>query len=421
MAGSERVTLDGKLLSPGKEYEIDHREGSIQLPDESALLPESSLEVYYVALPSADAGPDFRLKPGRGDPELRWLSIHIGVRERRSIMTSPASPAVEFSYHKTGTIRASEAGTARPWEKKNSPEEESLNRAVRFMVANQGEKAIEEFQSFIRQFPRSPEVPRTQYCIALCRYNLRQFARAAELFESCTRSYPDSGFAADALFYLADSHYNLGNFEKSVKGFDTLIGRYPKGGKVEEALFTKAWALLDLREKEKAAEAFQRLIREYPDGRFAPGARAALEDLRSPKSDSPEVRREYYDARKSFEEALERRQASVPKTIVPAEGVIARKDFEKASAVRDKAKREKDRKLYRAAAERFVNLIERYPGSVFTLEAYIQASACYEAAGEPEQADVLYEKIINASRRGGIVLPPELEPTWPVWPGKKKK
>ncbi len=386
--GSERVIVNGDTLSRNTDYRIDYNKGRITFSSShtaSIHAHHANIEVSYeeLAARTGDAA-----SPGSGNREAVAVAVNPG---------------------ETGEGNASEDESFR----------EALNLVTLKHDHSQG--TIDRFQRFIERYPRSARVPEAKYYIAFCRYNLRQFREAVTLFESFLQKYPDHEFAPEALFHLADSQCNLGNFKEAVKGFDALMERYPGSKKAEESLFTKGWTLLDLREKEKAVETFNRLIGEYPNGRFASGARSALEDLRSPKGDSPEALREYDDARKSFEKALERREgtSAAPVTIVPASSpapsaVQARKEFGKACATYDRAKQKKNRTLYCAAVEQFLKVIKRYPGTAVTLEAYIRAMACYEAAGEGKRVDELHGKFLDASREGGIVLPPVMDPLYPA-------
>lgn len=111
------------------------------------------------------------------------------------------------------------------------------------------QNALEEFEKFIKEFPKSKYRPQAeakiQQCIeSLARnqmeigkfyFRISSFQSAIVRFQELMAAYPDQPFLDEVLFLLGESFYNEQNFEKAKENYHELIRKYPRSEYVVEA------------------------------------------------------------------------------------------------------------------------------------------------------------------------------------------
>lgn len=95
--------------------------------------------------------------------------------------------------------------------------------------------AINAFQSFLGQHPKSPLAHRALYWIGDSWFNLRDFKSAIASQQKLMAAYPDSASAPDALLNIASSQAELGDNAAARKTMDALVVRYPASEAAEKA------------------------------------------------------------------------------------------------------------------------------------------------------------------------------------------
>jgi outer membrane protein assembly factor BamD len=111
------------------------------------------------------------------------------------------------------------------------------------------QNALEEFESFIKKFPKSKYLPqaemkrkqcleslaRNQMEIAKFYFRTSSFHSAITRFQQLMSTYPDQPFLDEVLFLLGESFYNEQNFEKAKLNYQELIRKFPRSEFVKEA------------------------------------------------------------------------------------------------------------------------------------------------------------------------------------------
>jgi len=111
------------------------------------------------------------------------------------------------------------------------------------------QNALEEFEKFIKEFPKSKylsqaEEKRKQCLESLARnqmeigkfyFRTSSFHSAITRFQQLMSAYPDQPFMDEVLFLLGESFYNEQNFEKAKLNYQELIRKYPRSEFVKEA------------------------------------------------------------------------------------------------------------------------------------------------------------------------------------------
>jgi outer membrane protein assembly factor BamD len=111
------------------------------------------------------------------------------------------------------------------------------------------QNALEEFEKFLKEFPKSKyrplaEVKRKQCLESLARnqmeigkfyFRTSSFHSAITRFQQLMSTYPDQPFMDEVLFLLGESFYNEQNFEKAKQNYQELIRKFPRSAFVQEA------------------------------------------------------------------------------------------------------------------------------------------------------------------------------------------
>ena len=118
--------------------------------------------------------------------------------------------------------------------------------------------------------------PPADYLKAFGLYSANNFPAAIEAFESFFKNNPRSDYAANALYWIGECHYTLSDLPKAKEAFLKVSESYPKSSKTPDALLKLGYTLSALNEKEKAAGIFERIITSYPSSTAAIKARERL-------------------------------------------------------------------------------------------------------------------------------------------------
>jgi tol-pal system protein YbgF len=98
---------------------------------------------------------------------------------------------------------------------------------------------------------------------------------AVDGFEAYIRDFPKSDTADDAQLLIGRSYVNAAKYDKAVEAFDKLIRAYPSSNSVPDAYYLKGLALRTLKQTERACEAFDYVVKTYPDSNAGGLARQA--------------------------------------------------------------------------------------------------------------------------------------------------
>ena len=111
------------------------------------------------------------------------------------------------------------------------------------------QNALEEFEKFIKTYPKSKYRPlaqekrrqsleslaRNQMEIGKFYFRTSSFQSAINRFQQLMSAYPDQPFLDEVLFLLGESFYNEQNFEKAKLNYQELIRKFPRSEFVQEA------------------------------------------------------------------------------------------------------------------------------------------------------------------------------------------
>ena len=111
------------------------------------------------------------------------------------------------------------------------------------------QNALEEFDDFLKKFPKSKYRPkalarkrkcleslaRNQMEIGKFYFRTSSFQSAIVRFQQLMEAYPDQPFLDEVMFLLAESYYNEQNFNEARLKYKELIDKFPRSEFVKEA------------------------------------------------------------------------------------------------------------------------------------------------------------------------------------------
>jgi tol-pal system protein YbgF len=124
--------------------------------------------------------------------------------------------------------------------------------------------------------------PRRMYDTAWSDYTSGQWGLAIQGFEAYIENFPRSELTDDASFYIGQTHFAEGSFEDAVAAFEQVLLNYPDGNIVPEASYKRGLALDRLGQTDRARQAFERVAENYSDHMMAILAQQALDRLSQP-------------------------------------------------------------------------------------------------------------------------------------------
>lgn len=125
----------------------------------------------------------------------------------------------------------------------NMTPQEHLDYAMGLYNDEDYQDALTEFQAIVLQYPGNAVSDDAEYYLGMTQYKREQYILAAYEFSKLIRNMPASEFVPKAQFMLADCYYQLSpNYsldqaytKKAIQEFQAFIDFYPTNEKVHEA------------------------------------------------------------------------------------------------------------------------------------------------------------------------------------------
>jgi tol-pal system protein YbgF len=102
---------------------------------------------------------------------------------------------------------------------------------------------------------------------------------AREQFEAFLKKYPKSQIADNAQFWIGETYYREKWYEKAILEYQKVIENYPKGNKVQASLLKQGLAFFNLGDKSNSRLILKELVKKYPNSNEAKIARQKLKDI----------------------------------------------------------------------------------------------------------------------------------------------
>lgn len=304
-----------------------------------------------------------------------------------------------------------------------SPQEAQIiyRDAANFQNNGAFDLASEEWERFLKRFPKDPLAAKAQHYLGVCNLQLKDYAKAAGAFQTVVNEHPKFEAIQDSYLNLGWCQYTLGGqgvegmYAKSAETFTALLKNHPDGKYSDQALFFLAEAEYHQGRKKEATESYAKLVAAHPSSPLRNDALYAL-------GVSYEELGQYAKAGSVYDTFLKEATTSPlagevrmrkAETILQAgEYAEAAELFAQVAAEPDFASA--DHALYRQAfclskldqfakaAELYAKIATDYPRSAYASEAALSAGRGFYRADQTAEATKWFQVVLD---RGGKDAP----------------
>ncbi len=109
----------------------------------------------------------------------------------------------------------------------DSNEENSYSEAFTLLKQGQHKDAVENFRTFLQQYPSSQYADNAQYWLGESFYTRRKFEMAITEYKTLLSQYPESGKASHAQLKIGYCYHELGQVDFAQGELEDLIAQYP--------------------------------------------------------------------------------------------------------------------------------------------------------------------------------------------------
>ena len=122
--------------------------------------------------------------------------------------------------------------------------------------------------------------PKTAYIACYKFFKDGQYAKAREEFQKFLKQYPKTTYSDNAQFWIGETWYVEEKYEKAIVEYEKVIKGFPTGDKVPYALLKQGMSFQKLGDKASAKIVYQQIVKKYPQTNQAKAARAKLSELK---------------------------------------------------------------------------------------------------------------------------------------------
>jgi TolA-binding protein len=283
--------------------------------------------------------------------------------------------------------------------------------------------AVDEWQKFLKDFPKDPLAPKAQHYLGVCLMQQKKFPEAIAAFDVVRKEYPKFELLEDSLLNLGWSQYQLASkgdaaqFPQAAATFTEQIDKFPKGKLVDQAFYFLGEANYQQGKKAEAVAAYERLVKEQEKSSLRCDALYALGVAQEELSHFPQAG-EAYDAYLKecgkSDLAAEVRMRKAETQLQAGDYAAAVTGFAEAAAVKDFPLA--DHALYRQAfclakldkfaeaGDLYAKVAQSFPDSprVNAAEAALAAGRAYYRAEKLDDAANWFNRALTA---GGASAP----------------
>ncbi len=145
---------------------------------------------------------------------IKPVETYVAQQENNSSSVEDSSPSVN-------------APEQAPEIAPDSNEENSYSEAFTLLKQGQHKDAVENFRTFLQQYPSSQYADNAQYWLGESFYTRRKFEMAITEYKTLLSQYPDSGKASHAQLKIGYCYDELGQADFAQGELEDLIARYP--------------------------------------------------------------------------------------------------------------------------------------------------------------------------------------------------
>ena len=147
--------------------------------------------------------------------------------------------------------------------------------AAKFQNGAKFEIAVEEWETFQKEFQEDPLAPKAIYYLGICALQLQQYDKAANAFEFTATRYAQHASTESALFYwgrtryaqassLPDLKQKQAQLKTAIGAFEKQLAAHAKGSLADQALYLMGESHYGLGDKPAAIKSYQTVVTGFP-------------------------------------------------------------------------------------------------------------------------------------------------------------
>lgn len=116
----------------------------------------------------------------------------------------------------------------------NSPLREHNHLILGFALMERGDalSTLQTLQGFIREYPKSPEIPHVREAVAEALVILRKYDEAAGEYAQIIRDYPKTDHSREARYRMGDVAFAKGDYSGAIRAYEEAIKELPQQEKI---------------------------------------------------------------------------------------------------------------------------------------------------------------------------------------------
>ncbi len=131
--------------------------------------------------------------------------------------------------------------------------------------------AVEEWEKFLKKFPKDPLAAKAQQYLGVCNLQLKHYDKAAAAFQAVITNYPKFDAIQDAYLNLGWCQSSLagqkveGQYAKAAATFAELAKKFPAGKYTDQALFFWGESEYNQGKKKEALVPYEQLVKNHAE------------------------------------------------------------------------------------------------------------------------------------------------------------
>jgi tol-pal system protein YbgF len=235
-----------------------------------------------------DSRIDEYIKNGK-DLRERFAGQNVLIRQLRGEIRVLKGKLEETEYLLKQKIKAFEGSKGKQKKQLDSIEQtvsSTKNRIIHIeqylnLETTESELKLEKEPQTKSDIPSKKELSADKiYKSAKQAFAQSDFETAREEFQQFLKLYPKSPRADNAQFWLGETYYREKWYEKAILEYQKAIEKYPKGNKVPASLLKQGFAFYSLGDKANTRLILTELIKKYPKSNEAKIAKQKLKRLK---------------------------------------------------------------------------------------------------------------------------------------------
>ena len=129
----------------------------------------------------------------------------------------------------------------------------------------QYEKAVWEYESFVKNNPDSPLAPEAQYMKAMCYFRAEYYADAIKAWSELIEKYPNGSRVKQAYEQMADTNFRARKTDDAIRNYEDIMKKYPGTDLYKLAMLRIGQSYYNDRKYDDAIPKLEAFMNAYPD------------------------------------------------------------------------------------------------------------------------------------------------------------